>query len=736
MASILLGPASGSRGTTGDFVVAGQIAGFKLVANAAGKLRHVYIHPKVANAALSALEVRLYADSAGAPGAALTPVKTATAGPITAANPIRYDLGADAFDLVSGTTYWVAIRVAGEQFDWQGDAVAGAYVERTTATLPDPFGGVAATGGNALTILGTDAPLPQVLTTSVLADTASVATHNVPYPAPAGGILAGDLLVCFVGQDAAATAVTVGWPDATWTELSDSRDATNAVAGAVAWKRAAGGESGTFAVTTSTARGGGIRCLLIRGAHATQAPELAVATGSSTNPNPPALNPAGWATPEPTLWIAGACNDGNVAITATPAGYTDFANTRWANTSGAGVATAWRYDNADSVDPGTFTMATEQWVAWTVAIRSAAPATTTTFDDAAAITTLDVAETAAAALELAGVAAVAVTTSQTAAGALEASALAPFTVAIAQTAAGALELAAASNLATAIALSPAAALELAGAAQAGLDVAAQAVASLELNGIAAAGLGVALNAAAALELAAITQADVAIVLSPAAIALLDAAGELDVAIDFAAALERLYLDAAGALGLDVAAAAAGALEATVAAELALSIAALATPEANYQDVAAALELATALEAAGVLDAPIAAAIELELQALADAALEAPVAGEVDVAIAGTAAIVLEAPAAGELGLDVDLTAIADAFVPAFISAVATLDLDVDLDARAGLLYVQGRPGRALRSGRGAPLQPEEGHALEARSGRAARSASARHALNSQPGRPQ
>jgi hypothetical protein len=380
VAAILIGQAA--RGTTADFVVAGQASAFKLVAGASGTLRHIYLHTKVANASLSTLEVRIYADLAGVPGGALAPVKTATYGAITSAIPggttsagvVRYDLGADAFALVSGTTYWIAIRVAGEQFDWQGDAVASAYRERPGATLPDPWNSTGdSVGGNHLTIFGTDAPVPQVVAENVLADTADATAHNVPYPAPSGGILAGDLLLCFVGEDSAAAGDSVTWP-AGWTELLDTHDATNAINAACAWKKAAGGESGTFAVTTANAQGGGIRVQCIRGAAdpTVTPPELTSATGSSTNPNPPSET-ASWGAEAGTLWIAAAANDGNVAITAAPASYVDFANTRWANTSGAGVATAWRYLTAAaaSEDPGTFTMATEQWVAWTVAVRAA-----------------------------------------------------------------------------------------------------------------------------------------------------------------------------------------------------------------------------------------------------------------------------------------------------------------------------------------------------------------------------
>ena len=96
-------------------------------------------------------------------------------------------------------------------------------------------------------------------------------------------------------------------------------------------------------------------------------PDSAVATGDSTNPNPPSLTPA-WGSAD-TLWLAVAADDGNTAITAGPASYTNFQNDRWANTNGVGIASARRNNTTATEDPGTFTMTTEQWGAGTIAIN-------------------------------------------------------------------------------------------------------------------------------------------------------------------------------------------------------------------------------------------------------------------------------------------------------------------------------------------------------------------------------
>jgi hypothetical protein len=281
--------------------------------------------------------------------------------------------------LTSGTVYWLALGALGEQFDFQGTTQALAYREDTgsAGVLPSTWPTSDADGGILPIMWGEDTIVPWIVAESTRSDTADATTHAVNYPAPSGGILADDLLICFVGIDG-LTGQTVSWPDGTWNEILDTVS-NNAVTCACAWKRASGGESGSFTVTSSASEGGGFRVLCVRNAHPSTAPEIASTTGNSTNPNPPSLNPTNWDTPENTLWIAAAGNDlGTVAITAAPTGYHGLTNTRWNNASGAGVATAWTQTSAASEDPGTFTMATEQWVAWTVGVR---PATSAVYED-------------------------------------------------------------------------------------------------------------------------------------------------------------------------------------------------------------------------------------------------------------------------------------------------------------------------------------------------------------------
>lgn len=194
-------------------------------------------------------------------------------------------------------------------------------------------------------------------------------SHALPLPAPFGGILQNDLLVAFVGMDGNPTFT---WPEG-WSEIKDEAGNGNAVRAGVAWKRAAGGESGTITLTTSASEGGGARILCVRGAHRTAVPEVSTGvSGSGANADPDFVSPLNWFS-ENTLWIAAMVNDGNVAVTAGPSGYLGFGNTRWANASGAGVATAYRRTISSTEDPGAFTHTAEDTRAFTVAVRARNP---------------------------------------------------------------------------------------------------------------------------------------------------------------------------------------------------------------------------------------------------------------------------------------------------------------------------------------------------------------------------
>jgi hypothetical protein len=108
----------------------------------------------------------------------------------------------------------------------------------------------------------------------------------------------------------------------------------------------------------------------------------AVASGSSTNPNPASVtNSTGAA--RSSYFIAAWGGDGNnVVSTAAPAGYGNHQSTGIANNNGCAIGSADKttasWASAAVEDPGTFTRATEQWAALTVAYYETVAATPVT----------------------------------------------------------------------------------------------------------------------------------------------------------------------------------------------------------------------------------------------------------------------------------------------------------------------------------------------------------------------
>lgn len=213
---------------------------------------------------------------------------------------------------------------------------------------------------------------PTVQTRSGTTGSANATTLTAALPA---SIARGDLLIAVFSRDGTG-AMTWGTGLAGWHVLLDANDTgTAACKLIVAYRIADGSESGDLSVV-SPSEAWCARTWRISGVDPNTPPAVATAgdggTGS-TNPNPPSLNPADWGT-EDTLWIAASAGDGNVAYTAGPASYgqTDF---RLATNGTTGdrcaLGCAERELNAASEDPGTFTRASEDWIAATIGIRPA-----------------------------------------------------------------------------------------------------------------------------------------------------------------------------------------------------------------------------------------------------------------------------------------------------------------------------------------------------------------------------
>jgi hypothetical protein len=202
---------------------------------------------------------------------------------------------------------------------------------------------------------------------AVHATNADATAKTVEVPAHAAG--ARLLLVC--GWDGAPTVTPAAVDGQSWVQVL-SQAATTACRLSVHEIRnsSANAAAQNITVTLGASERGGARCYAIGGSHTTTAAEVASTTSTAANPNPPFLDPTNWAA-EDTLWITVTAHDsGALAVTAAPAGYTDFAEHKVGTAStGAGFAFATRQLNATSEDPGVFTMAAEDSVTATIAIR-------------------------------------------------------------------------------------------------------------------------------------------------------------------------------------------------------------------------------------------------------------------------------------------------------------------------------------------------------------------------------
>lgn len=168
------------------------------------------------------------------------------------------------------------------------------------------------------------------------------------------GISAGDLLLVSVACDQNPT-VSAG---SDWTKMGQASNST-VVTGAIFWKFAAG--SDTITITTSSNQQISAVLLRISGG---STPTGSSANGSSTNSNPPSHTSGETS----TLWIATRAGDSTVVATAAPASFGNLQTATAGGTSGASSNTAEQTTSNTTLNPGTFTSNTEQWVSWTIGI--------------------------------------------------------------------------------------------------------------------------------------------------------------------------------------------------------------------------------------------------------------------------------------------------------------------------------------------------------------------------------
>jgi hypothetical protein len=209
--------------------------------------------------------------------------------------------------------------------------------------------------------------------------------HYVSMPAT---VNAGDLLIVLFTNDRNATVTT----PAGWSLLTSDTNGVH-VRLSVHYKIAAGTEGGTTVnFATSASEQAAAQVYRITDWHGTTPPEISTAaTGTDTAPDPASLNPAGWDVAN-TLWLAVAGQDrgDQSGTTAYPASYTDGISTLSSDGTGScRTHSARRVRAAASEDPGAFTIpVSEQWVAFTIAVRPALCNLTTNSTGGGSVTTL------------------------------------------------------------------------------------------------------------------------------------------------------------------------------------------------------------------------------------------------------------------------------------------------------------------------------------------------------------
>lgn len=180
---------------------------------------------------------------------------------------------------------------------------------------------------------------------------------------PSGDV--GDLLVVALAVDGAPTiSINTGASGAGWSRAGQASNSTT-VTGDVFWKVAEGSDALTLTTSASEQSSHVVYRIKEFGAGV----ETSNANGSSTNSNPPSLTPS-WGSAE-TLWLVARMGDSTVQPTVAPTDFGGLVSIAAAGTGGASAAMAWRKYEGSTLDPGTFTSTSEQWVSFTIAIQPA-----------------------------------------------------------------------------------------------------------------------------------------------------------------------------------------------------------------------------------------------------------------------------------------------------------------------------------------------------------------------------
>lgn len=215
---------------------------------------------------------------------------------------------------------------------------------------------------------------PTIAQTQTSSRASNATTDTVTLPTSTA-IAAGDLIIVFHFTDGAGASATVPSP---WVEIKDAAMAGSTGRVFVAYLIASGGETSVVVTKAVSERFTAIAVKIAAANwHGTTPPEISTgATGTSTTPNPDSLTTS-WGSAD-NLWIAIMGMDdsaGTNTVSAYPYA-SDNVKAPAVSSAGGGAICSTTSATA-SLDPGTFTITSDEWWAGTLAVRPAGSYTLT-----------------------------------------------------------------------------------------------------------------------------------------------------------------------------------------------------------------------------------------------------------------------------------------------------------------------------------------------------------------------
>lgn len=198
--------------------------------------------------------------------------------------------------------------------------------------------------------------------TTTVGSTTDSRSFSITLPS---SIQAGERLVVLLSLDSqsANETTTAPHPGNGWERAGEL--ASGSTYGAVWTKIADGGGNDAFTVIDPYSPSQ-FTAIALRISSDANCLELASASGNSTDSNPPSLTHNGGAVD--TLWLAFRAGDAQVVPSAAPSGFSNLTNATAAGSGGASTSVADYSANGATLDPGVFTVNTEQWVCFTIAL--------------------------------------------------------------------------------------------------------------------------------------------------------------------------------------------------------------------------------------------------------------------------------------------------------------------------------------------------------------------------------